>query len=139
MIKFTVKEWMNELVVFVEPDVTVSEALSIMRRRYISSLIVKTNGNHDAYGILTSMDVSDKIVAKEKNPSQVLVKDIMTTPLITIHRDSSLKECAVLMHEKHIHHLPVVDDEKKIVGMISATDFLVAAEALGKEPGDRII
>ena len=139
MIKFTVKEWMNELVVFVEPDVSVSDALSLMRRRYINSLIVKTNDNHSAYGILTSMDVSDKIVAKEKNPSKVLVKEIMTTPLITISQESSLKECAILMHEKHIHHLPVVNNEQKIVGMISATDFLVAAEALGKEPGDRII
>ncbi len=139
MIKFTVKEWMNELVVFIEPDVTVSEALSRMRRRYINSLIVKTNDHHMAYGILTSRDVSDKIVAQDKNPSQVLVKEIMTTPLITINQNSSLKECAVLMKEKHIHHLPVINDEERIVGMISATDFLVAAEAMGTAPGDRII
>jgi len=139
VIKFTVKEWMNELVVFIEPDVTVSEALSRMRRRYINSLIVKTNDHHMAYGILTSRDVSDKIVAQDKNPSQVLVKEIMTTPLITINQNSSLKECAVLMKEKHIHHLPVINDEERIVGMISATDFLVAAEAMGTAPGDRII
>jgi CBS domain-containing protein len=130
---------MNELVVFIEPDVTVSEALSRMRRRYINSLIVKTNDHHMAYGILTSRDVSDKIVAQDKNPSQVLVKEIMTTPLITINQNSSLKECAVLMKEKHIHHLPVINDEERIVGMISATDFLVAAEAMGTAPGDRII
>ena len=139
MIKFTVKEWMNELVVFVEPDVTVSEALSRMRRRYINSLIVKTNDHHMAYGILTSKDVSDKIVAQDKNPSQVMVKEIMTTPLITIHQDATLKECANLMKEKHIHHLPVINDEQRIIGMISATDFLVAAEAMGTAPGDRII
>lgn len=130
---------MNELVVFVEPDVTVSEALSRMRRRYINSLIVKTNDDHSAYGILTSRDISNKIVAQERNPSIVLVKEIMTTPLFTIHKDKNLKECALLMKEKNIHHLPVVNDEGKIIGMISATDFLVAAEAMGKEPGDRII
>jgi CBS domain-containing protein len=139
VIKFTVKEWMNELVVFIEPNVTVSEALSRMRRRYINSLIVKTNDHHMAYGILTSMDVSDKIVAHDKNPSEVLVKEIMTTPLITVHQDTSLKDCANLMKEKHIHHLPVVNDEQRIIGMISATDFLVAAEAMGTAPGDRII
>ena len=139
MIKFTVKEWMNELVVFIEPDVTVSEALSRMRRRYINSLIVKTNDKHTAYGILTSKDISDKIVAQDKNPSVVLVKEIMSTPLIMVHQDSSLKDCALLMKEKHIHHLPVTDDQQKIVGMISATDFLVAAEAMGTAPGDRIV
>jgi len=139
VIKFTVKEWMNELVVFIEPDVTVSEALSRMRRRYINSLIVKTNDKHTAYGILTSKDISDKIVAQDKNPSVVLVKEIMSTPLIMVHQDSSLKDCALLMKEKHIHHLPVTDDQQKIVGMISATDFLVAAEAMGTAPGDRIV
>jgi CBS domain-containing protein len=130
---------MNELVVFIEPDVTVSEALSRMRRRYINSLIVKTNDKHTAYGILTSKDISDKIVAQDKNPSVVLVKEIMSTPLIMVHQDSSLKDCALLMKEKHIHHLPVTDDQQKIVGMISATDFLVAAEAMGTAPGDRIV
>jgi len=139
VIKFIVKEWMNDLVVFIEPDVTVTEALSRMRRRYINSLIVKTNDHHMAYGILTSKDVSDKIVAQDKNPSQVLVKEIMTTPLITIHEAATLKECAILMKEKHIHHLPVINDEQRIIGMISATDFLVAAEAMGTAPGDRII
>jgi len=139
VIKFTVKEWMNELVVFIEPDVTVSEALSRMRRRYINSLIVKTNDDHQAYGILTSKDISDKIVAQDKNPSVVLVKDIMSTPLITVNQNTSLKECALLMKEKHIHHLPVVNDDQKIIGMISATDFMVAAEAMGTAPGDRII
>jgi CBS domain-containing protein len=139
VIKFTVKEWMNELVVFIEPDATVSEALSRMRRRYINSLMIKTNGDDKNFGILTSRDISDKIVAMDKNPSIVLVKEIMTTPIITISQNSSLKECALLMSEKNIHHLPVVDDNGKIIGMISATDFLVAAEALGKEPGDRII
>jgi CBS domain-containing protein len=139
VIKFTVKEWMNELVVFIEPYVTVSEALSRMRRRYINSLIVKPDGDYNTYGILTSRDISDKIVAKDKNPSTVLVKEIMTAPIITINQDSSLKACAKLMSEKNIHHLPVVDGAQNVVGMISATDFLVAAEAMGKEPGDRII
>ena len=134
----TVRDWMIDLVVYVEPDATVTEALALMRRRYINSLIVNRTANNPEYGIVTSIDVSDKIVAQEQNPSEIKVRDIMTAPLITVHKDLSLKECSRLMHDKHIHHLPVVDDDGKILGMIAAADFLVAAEAMGRKPGERI-
>ncbi len=138
MIRFTVREWMNDLVVFVDPEATVSEALALMRRRYINSLITKKTPENPEYGILTSTDISDKIVAHERNPSDTRVREIMTSPLITIHQGMTLKECAQIMSDHNIHHLPVVDDQNLVIGMISATDFLVAAEAMGRAPGERI-
>jgi CBS domain-containing protein len=138
MIRFTVREWMNDLVVFIEPEATVSEALALMRRRYINSLITKKTPENPEYGILTSTDISDKIVAHDQNPSETRVRDIMTSPLITIHQGMSLQECAQIMSKHNIHHMPVVDDHDVVIGMISATDFLVAAEAMGRAPGERI-
>lgn len=135
--QYKVHEWMMDLVVFIEPEATVFEALATMRRRYIQSLIVRKT-DQSPYGIITSRDVSDKIVALEQNPRQVLVKDIMTSPLITVSPDMSLQECAVIMREHHIHHLPVQDETGKIIGMIAAADFLVAAEAMGRNPGERL-
>ncbi len=138
MIRFTVREWMNDLVVFIDPEATVSEALALMRRRYINSLMIKKTPENPEYGILTSTDISDKIVAQERNPSETRVRDIMTSPLITIHQGMTLQECAQTMRDHTIHHLPVVDDQGLVIGMISATDFLVAAEAMGRAPGERI-
>lgn len=135
---FTVREWMMDLVVFIDPDNTVSDALALMRRRYIHSLIVDKSGSNSEYGIITSTDISDKIVAKECNPSTTTVREIMTSPLITINQNISLNECANIMKQHHIHHLPVVDDDGKLLGMISATDFLVAAEAMGRAPGEHM-
>jgi CBS domain-containing protein len=139
MIQFSVRDWMNDLVVFVEPDATVSEALALMRRRYINSLIVKKSDKNPEYGILTSTDICDKIVAKGVNPSEVKVRELMTSPLITVHNETKLQDCARLMSDNRIHHLPVMDDQQNVVGMISASDFLVAAEALGRAPGERIV
>ena len=133
-----VRDWMMDLVVFIDPDSSVSEALAVMRRRYIHSLIVNRTETNPDYGIVTSTDISDKIVALERNPSHSLVREIMNTPLITVNITMTLKECAAIMHENNIHHLPVVDDEGNLVGMISATDFLVAAEDMGRAPGERI-
>ncbi len=134
--QFTVRDWMMDLIVYVEPDTVVIDALETMRRRYINSIIVKKTADNPEYGILTSTDICDKIVAPDLDPSTVKVRDIMTTPLITIQNNISMSECARIMKEKKIHHLPVEDNNGNLVGMISATDFLVVAEAMGRT-GDR--
>ena len=136
--QFKVRDWMIDLVVYVDPEATVSEALALMRRRYIHSLIVSKTADNPEYGIITSTDICDKIVAHEQNPSTTKVKDVMTSPLIAAHPDAPLTECAKLMKKHRIHHIPVMDEKGQMLGMISATDFLVAAESMGREPGERI-
>jgi CBS domain-containing protein len=136
--EFTVRDWMIDLVVFVDPESTVTEALALMRRRYIHSLIVNRTKDSPDYGIITSTDISDKIIAQEHNPSKTKVREIMTAPMITVTPSMSLKECATIMKKHNFHHLPVADEHGVPIGMISATDFLVAAEAMGRAPGERI-
>jgi CBS domain-containing protein len=93
-------------------------------------MVRKSEGNPE-YGIITSRDISDKIVAETRNPKEVLVKEIMSSPVVTADKNLSVKDCAALMREKHIHHLPVKDESGLIIGMVSASDFLLIAEAMG--------
>jgi CBS domain-containing protein len=137
--QFKVSDWMIDLVVYVDPEATVNEALALMRRRYIHSLIVNKTAESEEFGIITSTDICDKIVAQDRNPSVTKVKDVMTSPLITVHPGTPLMDCARIMRENHIHHIPVVDDHDLPIGMISAADFLVAAESMGRAPGERIV
>ena len=132
--QFRVRDWMVDLIVYVEPDATVAHALELMRLRYIHSLIVNKTHDSPEYGILTSTDISDKIIAQERDPSRVKVREIMTSPLLTIPCHWSLKDCALKMREHKIHHLPVVDEDGELTGMISDTDFLAAAEAMVQAP-----
>ena len=136
--QFTVKDWMIDLVVYVDPDVTVADALALMRRRYIHSLIVNQKEDFPEHGILTSTDICDKIIAQNRNPAFTKVRDICTAPLIAVQPTMTLGECARVMHEHRFHHLPVKDADGNLMGMISATDFLVAAEAMSRAPGDRL-
>jgi CBS domain-containing protein len=129
--KHTVRDWMVDLVVFVDPDQTVYEILSIMRRRYINSVMVRKSEDNLEIGIVTSKDISDKIVAEDKNPKELKVKDIMSSPVVSAPLHLSVKECAILMRENRIHHLPVKDDNGLVIGMVSASDFLLIAEAMG--------
>ena len=130
---FHVRDWMNDLVVFIDPESSVIDALSLMRRRYINSLIVKKTKETPEYGIVTSIDICDKIVAQGHDPSS------MSSPLITATPDMTIEECARLMKANRIHHLPVADPNGDVIGMISANDFLIIAEAFGRGPGERVL
>jgi CBS domain-containing protein len=135
--KHTVRDWMMDLVVFVDPNQTVLEAISIMRRRYINSVIVSKSGPDSNFGILTTRDISDKIVAVNLNPKELLVKDVMSSPVITVDQKTAIKDCANIMKVNRIHHIPVVNDKGDIVGMISAGDFLIIAESMGSNFEER--
>jgi CBS domain-containing protein len=136
--QFTVRDWMMDLVVYVDPDIPVTDALETMRRRYINSVIINKSKDNPEYGILTSTDVCDKIVAQDRDPAATTVREVMTSPLITVRTDMAMSECARIMKDHNIHHLPVADEEGSLVGMISATDFLVVAEAMGRT-GERAL
>jgi CBS domain-containing protein len=128
----TVRDFMSRPAIFIDPDATVAHAATLMRRRHIRSLIVSLEGNQ--YGIITTTDIRDKIVAAEKDPRTTAVREIVTTPLVTANPDWSLRECSVKMKEIGAHHLPVADPRGAIIGMISAVDIFIAVEESGWGP-----
>jgi len=129
----TVRDWMSRPVVVVDPDTTVSYAMTLMRRRNIHSVVVALEQTSHKFGIVTSTDVRDKIVAEDRNPANTRVREIMSGPIVTVDAASSLKECSTLMQEHRIHHLPVADEHGVLVGMISTTDIFTAVEEAGWE------
>ncbi len=130
-----VRDWMSTPVVVVDPDSTVSYALTLMRRRNIHSVIVTLGENQRDYGIITSTDIRDKIIANDRNPAETHVREIMTAPVFCADPNWSLKECSMQMQQHHIHHMPVAEKDGTLVGIISATDIFIAAEEIGWERG----
>lgn len=65
--------------------------------------------------------------AQKKLRESILVKEIMTTEVVTVHPEESLSTAARIMLEKKIGCLPVVDREGKLVGILSESDFLKLA------------
>ncbi len=129
----TVRDWMSSPVVVVDPDTSVSHATTLMRRRNIHSLVVDISKENAAYGIVTTTDIRDKIVGAGRNPTNTRVSEIMSGPIITGRSEWTLMECSRVMQENHIHHLPVVDEQNILVGLISATDIFMAVEEAGWE------
>jgi len=126
-----VRDWMKSPIIVVDPDSSVSHALTLMRRRGIHSLVVDLHTESKGYGIITSTDIRDKIIATNNNPANTQVREITTLPVITAHPDWTLMQCSKTMQANNYHHLPVADDSGTLVGMISATDLFIAAEEIG--------
>jgi len=126
-----VKDWMSSPVIVVDRDSSAAYALTLMRRRNISSLLILLDQSTNKYGIVTTTDIRDKIIAQEKSPSNIPVVEIMSENLVTAKQDWSLKQCSIEMHKNNIHHMPVIDEKNNLVGLISATDLFFAAEEIG--------
>jgi len=127
----TVGEWMSRPVIVVDPDSAVSYALTLMRRRDVHSLVVNITDDNLTYGIVTSTDIRDKILAADRNPREIRVREIMTAPVYIARSGWTLKECSQKMQAYNIHHMPVVADDSELIGIISATDLFMAAEEIG--------
>lgn len=125
-----VRDWMSSPVVVIDPDSSVSYAATLMRRRKIRSVVVDLTAEGGGYGILTSTDIS-KLLIEERNPAEVQVREIMTAPVVTGRPDMTLKEASALMQSKKFHHLPILDEQGLLVGIISDTDIFIAVEEIG--------
>lgn len=66
------------------------------------------------------------------------IDTIMTTDVITIQPTESLEKARTLMHDNHIHHLPVVDADNKLVGLVTLTNILAATDSILRDPDNRM-
>jgi CBS domain-containing protein len=117
-----VEDAMMKDVITISLNLTIEYAAKIMAYHKISSILVMSKD--ELIGILTEKDILTRVVAKGINPREALVKDVMTSPVITVGPDTSLEEANRLMQENKIKKLPVIaPNKKKLMGILSQTDF----------------
>ena len=110
-------------IVSIGPDAAVAQAVDLMTERGIGSLLVMDDGL--LRGIVTERDYTRKIVAGGMSIEDSRVGDIMTVDVYTTDIEQNIDECMMLMTEKRIRHLPVVDGDK-VLGIISIGDLMKA-------------
>lgn len=104
-------------VVSVQETATVEAAVKTMVRERIGAVLV-LRGNEMA-GIFTERDILDKIVLARRDPTTTPVSAVMTSPVVTASGSAEEAEAAGTMTEHHIRHLPILDEKRKVVGMVS--------------------
>lgn len=114
--------------VTVDPDTTASEIARIMAENKIGSVIV-VNSKGDIVGIVTSYDIISKVVAQGRDPRITTASDIMSKNVIYVEENTPVSDIVNLMIRHGIRHIPVVNQEKRLVGIIAEYDII----AMGPE------
>jgi CBS domain-containing protein len=117
-----VREIMTEPVMTVEPDEPLSEVAWAMERKAIRSLAV-VDAACRPVGILTSTDFIH-MAADEADPAAATVGDYMTTDVETTAADAAVTDVADRLLSGGFNHMPVVDADGGVVGILSSTDLL---------------
>ena len=107
----------------IAPGAMVYEALQLMADKNVGALVVVEEGQ--LVGIMSERDYARKVILLNKSSMTVPVKEIMTTKVFYVSPESSIEECMALMTDKHIRHLPVLE-EGQLVGVISIGDVVKA-------------
>jgi CBS domain-containing protein len=116
-----VEDMMVKNVITIESDSSVKQAAESMNKYEIGCLIVCKKG--DAVGIVTERDLLKRVVAKAKDVKTTRVKEIMSSPLITVKPATEVEDAVKLMFQTKIKKLPVINDRKHPIGLVTSTDI----------------
>ncbi len=105
----------------IDPDDTVFHAIERLAERNIGALLVM-EGDH-LLGLFTERDYSRKVALQGRNSKEMLVREAITSHLVTVGPATPVPECMRLMTEHRIRHLPVLDGPK-VVGVVSIGDLV---------------
>jgi CBS domain-containing protein len=105
----------------VGPDASVLDAALLMNEHKIGSLVVMDGGH--IVGIITERDLLQRVIAQSRDPGNTLVREVMTAELVCCLPGSELDEVRGVMKNRRIRHVPVVDGERRLLGMISIGDL----------------
>ena len=108
-------------VLSVSSSATVLDAALLMNEHRVGALLVIERGG--LAGIFTERDVLRRVVAERRDPAGVRVREVMTPRVMTCRPETELDEARRTLMQRRVRHLPVVDSDERVCGMISIGDL----------------
>jgi len=106
----------------VSPETPVLEAVRLMSDERVGAVAVTREGKLS--GIFTERDLMIRVVLEGRDPAGTRVGDVMTGQCVSAKKDMSMGEALQLMTERHFRHLPVVDENDRVLGLLSIRNLL---------------
>jgi CBS domain-containing protein len=133
-IQMKVSEIMTREVETVTPDTTLQEAAKLMARVDAGALPILENDRLS--GIITDRDIAVRAVGEGRDPATTKVRDIMSAQVRHVAEDDNVEQVADLMAELQVRRLPVVNRERRVVGIVSLGD--IAREKKPRTAGEAL-
>ncbi|WP_417581975.1 CBS domain-containing protein [Nitrincola sp.] len=118
-----VKDVMVNDVITVSPFATLRDALSLMKRHKLKSLVVEKTNDNDAYGLITYTNIVKTVVAESGDIDLINVYDICAKPVISVGQSLSVKHAASLMITSRVKRILVLKDNE-MVGLLCMNDIV---------------
>jgi CBS domain-containing protein len=106
----------------VGPSDTVFHALNLMAQHDIGALLVLEHGK--PVGIFSERDYARKVVLRGKTSKDTPVREVMSEKVIYVTLSQTVEECMAIMTDRHVRHLPVLDEAGEVVGFLSIGDMV---------------
>lgn len=129
-----VQDVMNHNAETVNPSTTLKDAADLMAKENIGFLLIGADDR--LKGTLTDRDIVLRAVAKGQNLENTTVGDILTNDVLYCRADQDVDQVALNMSEKKVRRMPVVDENKRLVGVVSIGDM---AQHLDKDQVGNIL
>jgi len=108
------------------PNDLVSASARVMRREDVGALpVINDEHQKQLIGIVTDRDLAIKVVAESRDPNHTMVQDVMTSIIVVCREHENLSSAIRAMEEHQIRRIPVIDEEGRVVGIISQADVAV--------------
>ena len=108
--------------VTVSPTASVMDAIEAMKEATVGAVLVVNDA--ELKGVFSERDLMLRVVLEKRNPENTLVADVMTSPVVTIRKETRPDDALQTMWDRHIRHLPVVDAEGRVEAMVSIRHLL---------------
>jgi len=104
-----------------EPTTTLRLVATLMLDHDCAAVPIVSSG--EVLGIVTDRDIACRAVARGWNAAELPASAVMSSPLVAVHPDETFDDAVQVMKENHVHHLPVIDDDGRLLGIVAQSDL----------------
>ena len=127
--RLAVRDVMTRTVVTATPDMSAAEAGKKMVENRVGNILIVEKGG--PVGIVTESDMVAKVISKNVKPGSIKLEQLMSQPLITTKSSDDINDAVLVMAQKKIRRLPVIDDGA-LVGIITDADVIQASSEINQ-------
>jgi CBS domain-containing protein len=130
-----VREIMTREPAFCTPETKLQDVARLMVDQDCGEIpVVDTKNSRKPVGVVTDRDITTRVVALGKNPSDLAARDCMSKPVVTVTPETEVERCCQVLEQHQVRRVPVIDERGQLCGIVSQAD--IAKHAPGRETAE---